>query len=314
MYIRRLVFLLIPMLLGCGSSEKTPAPETPPPAAAAPAEAEASTSATPSATTATIPTESDPEDKVGLGDDENPTSESPNKEAPAAPTLNAELDWGYAASNGPATWGSIKADYALCQSGKMQSPINLVWSKPLNSASKMEFDYQDVPLHVVDAGHTIKVKFPAGSFAYFGDKRFELVDLQFRTSSEHQLSGNQMPLEAQLTHKNELGQMAVVALFLIEGQFNPFIEKIWAHLPDKKFGERLVPSLLMNAKDLLPDAKTHYFYTGSLTTPPCTEGVKWYVFNTPLQVSREQIVAFRKVYSQNARPVQPLNQRRVVNF
>lgn len=225
-----------------------------------------------------------------------------------------DSDWGYGKDNGPGKWGKLSEDYKICSSGELQSPINLKWTKPQANTRKIEFDYKDVPLQVADNGQSIVVKFPPGSKGYFGGKQFELVNMHFHTSSEHTLSGNQLPMEAHLVHKNELGQISVVGIFLIEGRFNPFIEKIWNHIPADKHQDRLVPNLLINAKDLLPSKMTYYFYVGSLTTPPCTEGVRWHVLNTPVELSRDQIIAFRKIYSNNARPVQPLKARNVINY
>lgn len=225
-----------------------------------------------------------------------------------------DSNWGYNNNNGPDKWADLSDDYKVCGSGELQSPINLKWTKPQANTRKIEFDYKDAPLQVADNGHTIVVKFPPGSKGYFGGKQFELVNLHFHTSSEHTLSGNQLPMEAHLVHKNELGQISVVGIFLIEGRFNPFIEKIWNHIPTDKHQDRLVPNLLVNAKDILPSRMTYYFYMGSLTTPPCTEGVRWHVLNTPIELSRDQIIAFRKIYSNNARPIQPLKSRNVINY
>ncbi|MCB0407132.1 MAG: carbonic anhydrase family protein [Bdellovibrionales bacterium] len=225
-----------------------------------------------------------------------------------------ETHWGYGDEDGPAKWSNLKEEYSLCEKGKLQSPINLKWSKPQANTRSIEFDYKDAPLQVVDNGHTVQVLFPEGSYAYFGGKKYELVQMHFHSSSEHTLSGNQLPMEAHIVHKNELGQLAVIGVFLIEGRFNPFIDKVWSHIPEVKNSERLVPQLMINAKDIIPDRLTYYFYVGSLTTPPCTEGVRWQMLNTPVEVSRDQIVTFRKLYSNNARPVQPINNRNVVNY
>ncbi len=225
-----------------------------------------------------------------------------------------DSDWGYEKENGPNIWAQLSDNYKICESGELQSPINLKWSQPQVNTRKIEFDYKDAPLQISDNGHSIVVQFPPGSNGYFGGKQFELVNLHFHTSSEHTLSGNQLPMEAHLVHKNELGQISIIGIFLIEGRSNPFIEKIWNHIPAKKYQDRLIPNLLVNAKDLIPNRMTYYFYVGSLTTPPCTEGVRWHVLNTPVEVSRDQIIAFRKVYSNNSRPVQPLKSRNVINY
>lgn len=224
------------------------------------------------------------------------------------------LVWSYEGSTGPKMWGDLKDEYSLCKTGELQSPIDLKWEQPVKPARTLEYDYKDTELRVADAGYTIQVKFPSGQRAYFNGKQFELKHIEFKTSSEHHLSGNQLPMEAQFVHENELGQVAILSAFIIEGQFNPFIEKVWSHIPGKKHSERLVPTLMVNPKDLLPSVMTFYFYVGSMTTPPCSEGVRWYVLNTPLQMSRDQIVDFRKMFPSNSRPIQPLNSRNVLNY
>jgi carbonic anhydrase len=221
--------------------------------------------------------------------------------------------WGYEGEKGPENWGELKPEYLLCRSGKKQSPINLKWAKP-KSGGEISFQYRPEPLKVTDNGYTFEVQSNGLSSAQFHGKSYALTHIQFRTSSEHALSGNLLPMEAQLFHKSLDGDLAVVSVILIQGKTNATIKDIFDSVAKQKGIVTEKPEILFDASRLLPDKLTHYNYSGSLTTPPCTEGVEWFVLNTPVELSKSQILQFRAVYSKNNRPLQPLNGRKVVNF
>jgi len=205
-------------------------------------------------------------------------------------------------------------DSGLCKTGKMQSPVNLKWSKPLASGGDVQLNYKPTPLKMIDNGLTlVAITEDAGSANLHGED-FKLTQVEFRTPSEHQLSGNSLPLEAQFVHKNKKGDLAILSVILIEGAENPEVGKIWSMWPTTKNAETEVKNSEFNPMVLLPRKMTHYSYRGSLTVPPCTEGVKWFVLNTPVEVSKNQIVGFRSHYSSNARPVQALKGRKVTNY
>lgn len=233
-------------------------------------------------------------------------------EAPPTPEpAPVQLPWSYSGETGPENWGKVDPLYRQCNSGKNQSPIDLRWKKPV--PGDLVFDYKESTLKITDTGYTIQVNFDPGSRATIHGKTYDLVHLQFRTSSEHTLSGNELPMELQLFHRNDQNEWAIVSIILIEGARNELIDQLWANIPELKSKEVSNPRFVFNPGELIPPRVTHYFYSGSLTTPPCTEGINWAVLNTPITASGEQILAFRRVYPSNKRPLQALNGRKVTN-
>lgn len=220
--------------------------------------------------------------------------------------------WSYTGLTGPEMWGDLKEDYILCKIGKLQSPINLLWKRPMGE-DKIEFNYKETGYNIIDNGHSIQIQFEPGNHILHNGHKYELVQLHFHAHSEHALSGKFFPLEAHFVHKDEAGQLAVLGVFFIEGKANPFLEVMWKHLPKVKNRE-IASTNAFDPSLLLPSLKTHYSYMGSLTTPPCSENVSWNVFNTPVEMSREQINHFKVLYSKNFRPLQPINDRPVSNY
>ncbi len=237
---------------------------------------------------------------------------------PTVPTQDVGIQppsiatWGYQGLNGPENWAELSPSYALCGEGKAQSPINLVWSRPLGQPD-IQFNYQPGPAQVTDTGNTIMVNASPGSFAIIRGEQYELKSILFHSSSEHTLSGNSLPIEVQMAHQNSSGQVAMIAFFAIEGPRNPLIDSIWSNIPQSKNIEQ-VTNKKLNFSELLPKKYTHYHYTGSLSTPPCIEGISWNILNTPITMSRDQILSFRQIYPHNNRPTQKLNNRKVTNY
>ena len=195
-------------------------------------------------------------------------------------------------------------------SGTSQSPINILGA--VNASSTMVgFHYQETPLSILNNGHTIQVNYEPGSTITLGHDEYELLQFHFHTPSEHQVEGHAFPMEGHLVHKNHDGELAVVGVFIEEGHSNPFFESLIGHLPAHGGDENTVSSVHLNAKDLLPDNQTVYTYSGSLTTPPCSEGVNWNVMATPIQASHEEIQAFSEIMGANARPLQAVNARAI---
>ena len=145
-----------------------------------------------------------------------------------------------------------------------------------------------------------------------GDATFQLAQYHFHAPSEHTTGGDHFPMEMHLVHKAADGALAVVAVFIREGAHNAAFDPIWSNLPSQKGVETHYPAVKVDVDALLPDARTTYRYDGSLTTPPCSEQVKWLVMSTPIELSREQIGTFTNIISGNNRPVQPLNGRTVL--
>ncbi len=217
--------------------------------------------------------------------------------------------WSYGKHGGPAEWGELDQAFASCQLGKVQSPVDIRDAKAADLPA-IKFDYKPVPLRVIDNGHTIQVNYPPGSSIDVGGARYELVQFHFHRPSEEKVDGKAHEMVAHLVHKGADGKLAVVAVLLDKGQDNPTIHAIWTHLPKQKEKEVSVP-VTIDAAALLPGDKGYYSFEGSLTTPPCSEGVRWLVLKTPVTLAAGEITAFAKIYPMNARPTQPLNGRAI---
>jgi len=242
------------------------------------------------------------------------------------------IHWGYEGDNGPLHWGSLGPEFALCDKGMAQSPIDLLRSRSL-SLDDIQFAYKDAPFHVINNGHTlqeleplsetVKSRYPKhgqtmlhldrdSTIMLHGDL-YLLEQFHFHAPSEHTIDNKHYPMELHLVHHNERHEVAVIAVFMKEGKHNPFFETFLSHAP-QKVGEFIEDqSHLINPSDLLPKRRTYYSYFGSYTTPPCTEGVLWTVMHDPIEVSAEQIKKFRSLVGHdNARPIQPLHKRFVL--
>ncbi len=215
--------------------------------------------------------------------------------------------WSYGGATNPTRWAELSPDFATCDSGKDQSPINItgaVKGKP----SQISFNYESTPLIVLNNGHTIQVNYAPGSTVTIDGEEYALLQFHFHTPSEHTIDGNASAMELHLVHRNAAGKLAVVGVMIKEGAANPLIEEIWEKIPATG-KTNTVNASAINAANLLPRGKAFYSYAGSLTTPPCSEGVKWNVLVEPITVSEDQIEAFTKIYQVDARPVQPTNGR-----
>lgn len=217
-------------------------------------------------------------------------------------------EWSYEGDHGPAHWGDLKSDYALCKTGKNQSPIDIA-SAVKTDLPPIQFAYQPAQLRIINNGHSIQVNYPEGSFITVGGKPYQLVQFHFHHPSEEKIRGKNFDMVAHLVHKSAEGNLAVVAVLIKKGQANAFIETLWEHLPKEEGMEEVPANVTIDALRLLPAQRGYYTYTGSLTTPPCTEGVAWFVLKTPIESSSAQINRFAHFYKHNARPVQPLDGR-----
>ena len=226
--------------------------------------------------------------------------------------VEGQPHWSYAGSTGPTHWGTLEKDYSACSSGKTQSPIDIrnagVKTKGLPA---VDFNYKASPLKIIDNGHTIQINYAPGSFISVGDKRYELVQFHFHRPSEERINGKRYAMVAHLVHKDSDGKLAVVAVLLARGKANPLIKTLWANLPKVKETESVLEAVRVNAADLLPKSKAYYTFAGSLTTPPCSEDVTWFVMRHPTSISTDELTRFAKFYPMNARPTQALNGREV---
>jgi carbonic anhydrase len=209
---------------------------------------------------------------------------------------------------GPAQWGELDPTYHLCGQGRAQSPIDLSGATALD-LQDIQFNYSDSALNIFNNGHTIQVTYDPGSSLTYNEIRYELRQFHFHHPSEHHLKGQAAPMEIHLVHQDDTGNLAVVGVLLQVGpEDNPAYAEIFANLPAEK-GDPQASALRVAALDLLPASRMYYTYIGSLTTPPCTQGVRWLVMREPVLLSEAQLEAFAALFELNARPLQTLNER-----
>ena len=226
-----------------------------------------------------------------------------------AVTLAAQdVHWGYTGEAGPEHWGELSPDYAACSAGREQSPVDIPSSAPLNS-SGITFNYQPSALNIINNGHVIQVNYDAGSSITVEGKTYNLVQYHFHAMSEHTMSGQHTPIEMHLVHQADDKSLAVVGVMLTQGAENTAYAPTWGHLPAHEGPAATVAGVMVDAAAMLPANRAYYRYNGSLTTPACSEGVKWHVLQQPVQLSAAQIAALTAIYSNDYRPTQPLNAR-----
>lgn len=226
---------------------------------------------------------------------------------------HAGAHWSYDGETGPAHWGDLSPAFALCRTGKSQSPIDIAETQPAEGAP-MEFHYGSCALGAVNNGHTIQMNGDGAGFIKVGAERYELQQFHFHARSEHTVQGAPYDMELHLVHQSAGGGLAVVGVFLREGAENAALAKFWGRLPAKSSKHFEDKDTQLGIADLLPADKSCYSYEGSLTTPPGTEGVKWFVMSKPAELSAAQLQTFRKLYDHNYRPTQPLNGRVVHEY
>jgi carbonic anhydrase len=221
----------------------------------------------------------------------------------------ADKHWSYQEHGGAAKWGELDRSFATCKLGKLQSPIDIRDARPADLPA-IKFDYKASPLRVIDNGHTIQVNYAPGSSIDIGGARYELVQFHFHKPSEEKINGLSHAMVVHLVHKGAGGKLAVVAVMLDKGSANPAIDSIWKNLPAEKEKETAT-NATVDAAQLLPADKGYFTFQGSLTTPPCSENVRWFVLKNPVTITESEIAAFGKRYAMNARPTQPSNGRTI---
>ena len=167
--------------------------------------------------------------------------------------------------------------------------------------------YESSKAEIVNNGHTIQINLAAGGSAQLRIDEYELVQFHFHTPSEEKINGKGYPMVAHLVHKNADGHLAVIALLIKEGKENSGLKNVFANLPAEEGKSDLADQI--NMTDVLPVSMKYYGFNGSLTTPPCSEDIAWHVVEKPIELSKVQISAFKKIFKNNSRPVQPLNGR-----
>ncbi|MBP6899250.1 MAG: carbonic anhydrase family protein [Burkholderiaceae bacterium] len=215
--------------------------------------------------------------------------------------------WAYKGDYGPEQWGAMKPEFGLCAKGSRQSPIDIRDGIKVD-LEPIQFDYRSTGFAVIDNGHTVQVNLQGGNAIEVSGRRFDLVQFHFHRPSEERINGRQFDMVAHLVHRDPEGKLAVVAVLLDRGSAHPIVQTVWNNLPLEK-GLEQGAQVALDLNSLLPADRRYYTYMGSLTTPPCSEGVLWLVMQQPVPISNEQIAVFSKLYPMNARPVQQASGR-----
>lgn len=251
--------------------------------------------------------------------------------APAMKALSGDVPFDYEGAQGPSAWGELAPGTAVCRQGGAQSPVDITNPALLPSLKPLSAAYGTTRLRVAHNGHTVQVTCDPGSALTFNGRSHELVQFHFHTPSEHTLDGRHFPMELHLVHRHPDGGLTVLGVMLLEGRAHPFLDRFWSRLPKAK-GE-LETGLVVSLAELLPggqalagdittrspnarptpvDPGPYFTYAGSLTTPPCSENVTWLLLRRSAEVSPEQVAAFKAIFPRNARPVQPIGPRTIL--
>lgn len=218
--------------------------------------------------------------------------------------------WEYSGARGPEHWGSLRHDYATCDTGRRQSPINIT-DAVRERLPALEVRYRPMTLRMINNGHTVQIRPEGGNRLVIGKESFRLVQFHFHTPSGDCVEGKCYEMAAHFVHKNDAGQLGVLAVLFRPGAENAAVQPLWERFPERAGRERSFPDIRFDPARILPADRGYYSFEGSLTVPPCTEGVRWFVLRQPVELSAAQIARFRALFPINNRPVQPLNGRRV---
>ena len=219
--------------------------------------------------------------------------------------------WDYSKEHGPSHWGELEPEFAPCKNGHHQSPVD-IRNPQKADLPPIQFDYKPSPLHIIDNGHTIMINYAPGSSISVGNKKYELKQFHFHRPSEERIDGKGFEMTLHLVHADKDGNLAVVAVLLDKGKDNPLIQELWNEVPKEKEKEEDLDNIQIDVASLLPADRGYYTFSGSLTTPPCSEDVTWFVLKHPVPVSSGEIEQFSKLYRHDARPTQPLYDRVVL--
>ena len=221
-----------------------------------------------------------------------------------------EPHWAYEGEYGPDKWAAVKPEFNACALGKRQSPVHIQETGTLQGpAEPLQFNYRASGGSVVNNGHTIQVDLEPGNTLSVRGSTYQLLQFHFHHPAEEKVNYKGFSMVAHLVHKNDEGQLAVVAVLIDPGAANDLVHKVWTHMPLDSGDRVRLPASLLDMNTLLPKDQRYYQFMGSLTTPPCTEGVLWNVIKAPVTVSKEQLKLFAQLFPMNARPVQALNGR-----
>ena len=217
--------------------------------------------------------------------------------------------WSYEGETGPANWGKINAAWTKCGTGSRQSPIDLRDGMKVD-LEQITFDYKPSGFNVVDNGHTVQVTVGGGNFLTVQNRSYELVQFHFHRPSEERVNGKGFEMVVHMLHKDPEGRLAMLAVLLERGKANSMIQTVWNNLPLEKL-DVVSPNVVLDVAEMLPQRRDYYTFMGSMTTPPCNEGVLWLVMKQPMQASPAQMALFSRLYPLNARPVQASSGRMI---
>lgn len=228
--------------------------------------------------------------------------------APAKP--RGPIAWSYAGEGGPAAWASLRPDYQLCGSGQRQSPIHIEASATLQGPNEpLGLDYGTGSGTVLHDGRTLRVEVDGNHLLQVRGTGYRLMYLDFHHPGEPVVNHQGFAMSVHLVHRDAQGRTAIVAVLLQPGEANPFIDKVWTYIPLDVGDSVRMPAGWLDVAALLPQDQRYYQYLGSMSTPPCEEGVLWMVLKQPVSVGAAQLQLFARLFPHNARPVQALNGR-----
>lgn len=219
--------------------------------------------------------------------------------------------WGYGEHNGPAMWGRLDPKFHICSTGMRQSPINIQTNMVKESKNQLHLLYGTNAINIMNNGHTVVVHFDEAGGLVFQNKQYELVQLHFHTPSETQINGKTYPMEMHLVHRDKENNHVVLAVLFEKGQNNMMLNNILSYAPIDL--NKAYPMDMIYISQLLPKKRGYYAFDGSLTTPPCNEGVQWIVLKDSVEASQAQIDAMHAILKDVARDVQPLNDRVILS-
>jgi len=215
--------------------------------------------------------------------------------------------WSYSGAGGPENWGKLSSGHPICGTGSRQSPINVASAVTATMAG-IEVSYKPTPLAIVNNGHTIQVNYKPGSHMRVGNRTYRLLQFHFHAPSEHTVNGAAFDAEVHFVHKSDDGKLAVLGILIRVGAENRFLKPIWERMPTSK-GFQNDHSVTVDPNTFIPAKRAYRRYFGSLTTPPCSEGVNWFLLKTPIEMSRAQLERFRQIVGVNNRPAQKAQHR-----
>lgn len=225
-------------------------------------------------------------------------------------------EWSYSGEQGPSHWAEINASYARCASGRLQSPVPIETSAALfQPCTPLRFRYRSSSLHLVNDGNVLRLGYDRGSYLVVDGLSYELVELRFHIPGEHAIDGRIADGEIELIHGNNRGDIAIVSVPLAAGnRVNQTLRRILENAPFAAGKTAYGRNIGVNAVFLLPSRRSYFRYEGSMTRPPCQEGVRRYVMETPLEIAASDLARLAQITDANARPLQPLGSRRVERF